>query len=152
MGAFVIEYVGKEGVKTSPANAYRMGRPRSGDLIRWHDGSLGRAWGNPGEVFAEDDQIHVCESLGSAFLSPDGSVDISGGPFRVLDLSDLEPAYELGRATVWNWGDNYRGAGQGVDYEIQRPIFNYVGNNHDISARPRKWDGPGRFKKDAATT
>ena len=128
----VTEYVGMEGVVSSDLTALRATKPRSGDLVRWHDGTLGRIWETGGHGFTEADEVHVCSGLGSAFLGllDDGRVyaDISGGPFYMLKLADLRPTYELANATFWNWGDNMRGAGQGVEYMLARPVFEYVGD------------------------
>jgi hypothetical protein len=63
-----------------------------------------------------------------------GNVSISGGPFHTAHRSDVISAFKLfsygntvlpliKNQTMWNWGDNQMGAGQGVEYIIPRPVF-----------------------------
>lgn len=131
----ITEYVGGDGIESTEVTRGRMGKPRPGDLIEWPDGSYGRVW-TVETGFAEQGQVHVCRELGSAFLGRTGSrtagppptgrgvyVSISGGPFLILELDELEPAVRLDTARFWNWGDNTPGAGRGVDYWLPRPVF-----------------------------
>ena len=131
----ITESVGAWGVSSSDRTFDRMTLPRSGDIVRWPSGALGRVWTTPRESghLADDHQIHVCEELGSAFLYKDGSVSISGGPFRVLNADGFRPTYETWAADFWNWGDRMPGAGQGVYYRVHRPVFAFCG---DLEALP----------------
>lgn len=125
----IVEYVGKEGVISSPADHFRFKTPRPGDLIRWNDGSLGRIW-EVGTGHCEPDEVHVCNSLGSAFLGViDGRpyVSISGGPFTILKTSNLIATERLAPSTMWNFADRLAGANQGCDYTLMRPLFEVVG-------------------------
>jgi hypothetical protein len=117
----ITEYVGPDGVESSELTHARLTRPRPGDLIEWPDGKRGRVW-TVGTGLVDAGEVHVCNELGSAFLSR-GSVSISGGPFTVLKLTELEPAMRCGVERFWNWGDRLAGADQGVDYYLARPIF-----------------------------
>jgi hypothetical protein len=118
----VTEYVGAEGVISSELDHARLSRPRSGDVVRWPDGTLGRVW-QVGSGYCDPGQVYVCCELGSAFLFGDGTVDISGGPFEMVALDALEATFELRAAVFWNWGDRVPGAGQGVEYVLARPVF-----------------------------
>lgn len=122
----VVEYVGPEGVRSTPAERYRLAKPRPGDLIRWLDGTIGMIE-TVGTGHVQADEVHAVEKLGSAFLGLINDrpyVNISGGPFCCMKLADLAPA--LGDFQVvrfWNWGDNTSGAGKGVEYHLARPVF-----------------------------
>lgn len=69
-----------------------------------------------------ENKWHVCCEPGSVFLSPE-SVSISGGPFTSISMDQIEPTYTLKLVRFWNWGDLWPGAGHGVDYYIERPVF-----------------------------
>lgn len=126
----IIEYIGKEGVKTSPANS-RLIEPKEGDVIEFPE-TLGYPFDNPfgridrlNNVFNSDPlQVHICVNLGSVFLG-DGYVSISGGPFTHILKSDLKPTGKVKDVNFWNFGDHLPGAGQGVYYTIARPVFRY---------------------------
>lgn len=126
----IIEYIGKNGIKTTSWDIRRFQDPKPGDAVLFpenapypfNDRRVGRidsvngqsGWENEGEA-------HICCSMGSVFLS-DGSVSISGGPFTVVPLDKLEFA-GFKDLPFWNWGNNTAGAGQGVDYVIWRPAW-----------------------------
>jgi len=121
MPANITEYVGKEGVESSPVTYNRMTQPRPGDLIRWADGSLGRIC-EVGAGHCRPDEVHVCNSLGRAFLGR-GYVSVGGGPFTILKRSELMATMRCELAGFWNWGDNSAGADRGVEYWLARPVF-----------------------------
>ncbi len=100
----ITEYVGKDGVECSPLSHDRLTQPRPGDLVQWADGRLGRVW-EVGTGHCQPDEVHVCHSLGSAFLGR-GYVAISGGPFTMLKRSELTPTMGCALAGFWNWGGN----------------------------------------------
>ncbi len=146
MGQFIVEAINKDGIVHSPYDEVRRRRPRSGDFVRWPAGlinptyygigrssdsdlpkapPLGRIY-EVGTGFVHEGEVHVCESSGSAFLRYDGSVDISGGPFRVVKLEHLVATFETHVGRYWNWGNNGAGADRGVDFHIARPIFDYT--------------------------
>src|SRR6266542_1213006 len=112
---------GPPAVARPPRLSGRLAQPRPGDLIEWADGTLGRIW-EVGTGHCEPDQVHVCNSLGSAFLGR-GYVSISGGPFTVLQLGDLTATRRCALSCFWNWGDNSSGAGMDVEYWLARPVF-----------------------------
>lgn len=122
---YIIKSITKHGVVTETYDHARATHPQPGDHIRLGD-KLGRFW----EVetgWCGKGEAHICEQQGHAFLLESGAVSIGGGPFRVIKLADVEPTMELHVGKFWNWGDNYPGADQGVDYHILRPIFEYKG-------------------------
>ena len=128
MSDFIIEYLGKEGVKTTPFRL-RIEKPKSGDVI---DVRELKEYPFAGVEFARIEQmnfadvpglVHSCVNMGSAFLSSRGTVQISGGPFFYCLLDELIPTWELRSAKFWNWGDNWSGPEQGVNYMIERPVF-----------------------------
>lgn len=121
----IIEYMGAKGVRTATLVHRRMETPQPGDLVRWADGTFGRIW-TIGGTYAVEGHAQVCETQGSAFLG-DGYVSISGGPFRHIPVTDLQPTMELRPSWFWNWGDNLPGAGKGCDFALPRPVFNYIG-------------------------
>ena len=120
MPANITEYVGADGVKSSPLSG-RLTQPRPGDLIQWADGTLGRVW-EVGTGHCAPDEVHVCHSLGSAFLGR-GYVSISGGPFTILKRAELTPTLRCELSGFWNWGDNSPGRDMGVHYWLARPVF-----------------------------
>lgn len=138
---YIIETVGAWGVKTTKHDHTRAATPRPGDLVLfprdkpednrepWSPGKYGRIE-KVGTGHCHPDELHVCCTLGSAFLMEDGAVSISGGPFMTMHRTRLEPTYSLTTASFWNWGDNGRGAGQGVDYFLVRPVFLYSPEDH----------------------
>jgi hypothetical protein len=125
----IVESIGSWGVHTTPADLFhiRITEPRSGDIIEFIDTKYPHIYGKYGRIASIDQyqkgMVHICCELGSAFLSEDGSVDISGGPFEGAPIDRLEPALELYPADYWNWGDLGPGGGHGVHYTIQRPVF-----------------------------
>ena len=130
----IIESISNNGVKTTPKELLhiRLCRPRSGDIIDFGEnegnypfiyGRYGRIADGEGQGFARKGEVHTCCELGSAFLLDGGRVDISGGPFELIKTEELEPAMRTYRAPYWNWGDRGRGAGHGVYYHIDRPLF-----------------------------
>lgn len=124
----ITEYVGATGVISSDYTPQRASTPRAGDLVQWPDGTHGMI-----ESIHQygPNTVHVCHDNGSAFLAED-YVSISGGPFFMLTLDDLEPTYAVANANFWNWGENLPGASQDVRFTIGRPVFRYVGGADTI--------------------
>jgi len=133
---FIIESISAYGVKTSPARFGRMETPHPGDVIDFGDnignfpyteGRYGRVeevgTDNPEVGWVNAGELHVCCGNASVFLHEDGSCSISGGPFAVIKIKDLEPTNELKTVLFWNWGDHSPGADQGVNYHLARPVF-----------------------------
>lgn len=112
--------------KSVEADPYRLNHPRSGDFVRWPDGSTGQIEDVETGLVGKGEAM-VCESLGSAFLREDGTVDISGGPFRAVQLSDLSFAIGTYRGRFWNWGDNRPGADMGCEFYLIRPLYEFTG-------------------------
>lgn len=142
---WIVESIGHWGVKATDASMirHRWENPRSGDVIDFGENyeenrypfnkaQYGRIEivyrkgirGN-GEWLKEG-ELHICTHPGSAFLSENGSVSISGGPFEVIHVSSLEPTYITKELVFWNW-PNGRGAHRGIEYKIARPVFRYKG-------------------------
>jgi hypothetical protein len=125
----IIDSIGKWGVKTTPHNI-RMYRPKPGDVIDFgeNEGTFPFYNGRYGRIESIDStyvegKFHVCCGGASVFLFESGNCSISGGPFTHIDPADLIPTPALKTVRFWNWGDNGRGAGMGVDYYIARPVF-----------------------------
>lgn len=122
----VIETIGPWGVRTTPYRL-RYDRPHAGDVVRFDDNvrryPVSYKFCRINSVDKVEQRVSLVDSMGSAFISESGSLSISGGPFFGLPLKALEPTHEMRETTVWNWGDNSAGAGQGVDYHITRPVF-----------------------------
>ncbi|MEM9468368.1 MAG: hypothetical protein AAGA90_23570 [Actinomycetota bacterium] len=124
-----------ETVLWSPLH-HRHSIPRSGDIVRWYDdrapfADRPRGWRN-GRIsdhhnrgLLEPGQIMICEELGSAFLRDDGTVDISGGPFRTIQADQLLATWQTYPAPVWNWAGASRGKDRGHHFTIDRPVFIY---------------------------
>lgn len=138
----ITEYVGKEGVRSTAYDHHRSMFPKPGDFIRWPNGKTGRvdATFDPNEPKAYLDKpgdILCCCELGSAFLGWNEAkqrpyVSISGGPFITINTRDLaENGLHVGR--FWNWGDNLPGADMGVEYNLARPAFRYIGTSTHYS-------------------
>ncbi|MFX0133032.1 MAG: hypothetical protein ACFFDN_05230 [Candidatus Hodarchaeota archaeon] len=120
---FIIETIGKWGVKTSELNHIRLTHPQPGDPILMPDGSIARV----DDVNSKS--IGVCLHTSSVFLCESGKVSISGGPFESINLDDIEYTGELKNVIFWNWGDHLPGAHQGVYYHITRPLFKCISKN-----------------------
>jgi hypothetical protein len=129
----IIESIGAWGVVTT-SGTHRLVTPKSGDIVDLIEvqGEYPFIYSRYGRIetvgpgrcgWCKEDEAHICCDMGSAFLNEDGTVSISGGPFKVIKLQDLEPTYELYEATYWNWGNNGPGSHHGVYYKIQRPVF-----------------------------
>ena len=123
----IVESIGAWGVKTTPDSVsyVRMERPRSGDIVLFMDKEYphnNSQYGRIEHVSGSGD-VDICCNLGSAYLYQDGSVEISGGPFETVALDELHPTHSLYEAEYWNWGDRGGGAGHGVYYKINRPVF-----------------------------
>ena len=124
----IIEYIGRDGVRTTNHTVHRvrMQRPAPGDLLRIppdlqkYPFSRGE-WGRIEKVH-DDGSLFVCCEQGSCFLDKD-HVLISGGPFTTVKPEWIEPEMSLAMSKMWNWGDNTPGGDQGVEYHIMRPVF-----------------------------
>ncbi len=145
MTGHIIESIGRWGIKSTDLNHEpgRLSTPKPGDIIQFYKEPgdkkmffapkalplkdeaiypLDRA--KYGRInYVNENEIHVCSHLGSAFLAESGGVSISGGPFTRINLDDIEPAGTTYNADFWNWGNNSAGAGQGVHFMIARPLF-----------------------------
>jgi len=132
----IIESIGSWGVKTTTRALYhvRCERPAPGDVIDFGEyegtypftsGRYGRISEGPEECSGWTDKgmVQFCCQPGSAFLDESGHVSISGGPFAHCAAEELEPTHTVRRGLFWNWGDNLRGAGMGVEYHLYRPVF-----------------------------
>lgn len=130
----IIEYIGKEGVRTteiSGITSNRLETPSYGDPVKAPK-EAGYPFGELGlsrldEFWTRDDGTEMCRVCcsggGSHFLNPNGTVSVSGGPFCSFPVAFLTPLYQVRSVGFWNWGDNSAGAGQGVNYQIARPTF-----------------------------
>lgn len=138
----IVEFIGREGVRTTTHDAGRMWTPKAGDLIEWPSGQLGMI-DSTTAAFLKSGQAHVCASEGSAFwklVRDVPHVDISGGPFLVIELVDLKPATRMHRAHFWNWADAPHRADNGVDYYVDRPVFRYTGDKGHYAINDTKED------------
>ena len=121
---YIIESIHANGLKTTPA-IHRLETPKSGDIVDcsaikgacpfYHDTARIQR--------VEDEEVNLCCEMGSAFLRHNGDVDISGGPFTIIERSRLTPARRTSVGLYWNWGDHSPGPDQGVHYHIARPTF-----------------------------
>ena len=127
----IIESISEDGVKTTPAELAhtRLTHPHPGDIVDLgeNEGTYPFTSGKYGRI---DDTnswgtgcISICCEMGDAYLSKDGTVSISGGPFTTVAPEELTPAMFVRSATYWNWGDRGSGAGHGVYYTFERPVF-----------------------------
>ena len=130
MGDHIIETIGKWGVRTRPFSL-RASRPGPGDPVD----VLAFVGEYPYKGFRyarlaskeidDDGRAYWTACLGgggSVFLGESG-VSISGGPWVKMFETDLVPEYRTMQVLFWNWGDNGMGAGHGVNYKIDRPVF-----------------------------
>ena len=134
----IVESISGEGVKTTtkPFVHERFKTPKPGDVIDFGEfegqypfasGQLGRVSEiYPQGICSKPGEIHICCRGCSVFLFDSGSVSISGGPFQMLKLENLEATYTAKVVKFWNWGDNRPGAGKGVNYWIERPVFKII--------------------------
>ena len=105
--------------------------PRPGDPImflkylhpRLDYGKTGRIDGV--KHWCNDGEIHICHEQGSAFLFDSGNVSISGGPFSCVKIEHLKSTGRVKTVQFWNWGTNLPGAGQGVYFTEDRPLWIY---------------------------
>lgn len=136
----IIEYVGAHGIIASRYPHKRCKEIRQGDwvdLSDWNDANGYRGenytyYGDFGRVdrvnYIKDGLVHVILNAGSCFLGPrddweSAYVSISGGPFKVFYMEDLEPTMELRAGTYWNFRGDHAEADNGQDYIIERPVF-----------------------------
>lgn len=126
MANYIIESIGKWGIKTSPAQ-FRMDRPKPGDIIYFDKPLRKYPVSHPhnriSTIDANTGMVSIVSGFGSAFLYENGELSISGGPFFSMHRSTLRPMHTLIAGQFWNWGDNLPGANQGVYYTIDRPMF-----------------------------
>lgn len=133
----VIEYIGAHGVKHTACfeGHGRLLRPLPADLV---DVAAVRdiypfsnRYATVYEVetgFVGPGEVHLCLGNASVFLGwneerGEPTADISGGPFHCLALSDFEWQGTFRDVTVWNWGNNLPGGGNGVYFHVLRPLF-----------------------------
>jgi hypothetical protein len=123
---YVIDYLGAEGVRTSPLTADRFRTPHPGDAVLLPDGTHGMVEG-PGRPPWHAGKIHFCRCpAGAAWWLGQGNVpyvSISGGLFEHVLPERLAPTHTLHAQTLWNWGDHSSGAGMAVHYLVLRPVF-----------------------------
>ena len=123
----ITETIGSWGEITTPYEPDRRTQPRAGDIIEFPEElrnypvTYRRC--RIASIDAQTGMASIVNGMGSAFIMEDASLSISGGPFFSLPVESLEATHELHKARVWNWGGNSPGAGQGVDYHIDRPVF-----------------------------
>lgn len=122
----IIEYIGREGVKTSPV-ATRIRQPKPGDYVRFLESDVrypvSHHYCRIDHIDKETERTVLVDGDGSMFLVGDGHVSTSGGPFFGVPSRMLEVTGELKMSMLWNWGDNHPGGAQGVEYHIPRPVF-----------------------------
>lgn len=135
----IIETIGSWGVKTSDMSYGRLGTPKPGDLVEFPDEvkryPVSCKVCRIDRIDKDRGIAHIVDGMGSAFLCEDGTVSISGGPFFSLPLSALKPANITAISTMWNWGDNGPGAGHGVSYHLDRPVFVADAHPNDFAIR-----------------
>ena len=128
----IIEYIGKEGVKTTPLDIRRLQGPKPGDPVLFNDDAgypyisslSSKNAPHYGRIASIDnDTISICCGGASVFLYDNGNVSISGGPFASVTRDKLKFTFRFKQVRFWNWGDNFAGANQGVYYSIDRPIW-----------------------------
>lgn len=122
----IIETIGSWGVRTTSIHQ-RMLRVEPGDAVSIAHLSqypfLDRDWATVASIDRKSGLVALCIGNCSVFLNETGGVSISGGPFCGCEIGDLEPQHTLREQRFWNWGDNFPGGGQGVEYTIARPVF-----------------------------
>ena len=124
---FIIEYIGKTGIVTTDfQQRLRLG-PKPGDIVEFPDGApypFDRwKYGRIATLPDSEGFIEICCSGGSVHLYGPESVSISGGPFATVLADNLEITYHVKNASFWNWADNLPGAGQGVHFDLPRPVW-----------------------------
>lgn len=134
----IVESIGYWGVRTAPVFDIRLRTPKSGDYVQFSEElrryPVSREFCRISHVNTETGRIGIVDGDGSAFLREDGSVDVSGGPFFGLFLEDVEPLGILHPTNVWNF-PNGVGAGMGVHYRIDRPLFRALVSPGDLEER-----------------
>lgn len=133
----IIETIGSWGVKTSRAGA-RLSEPRAGDAVEFEEEQrhypISHRLCRIASIDRASGMVSIVDGMGSAFLN-DASLSIYGVPFFSVPLESLEPTMELETMRFWNWGDNSPGAGQGVEYRIDRPRFRATQHPYDHDLR-----------------
>uniref|UniRef100_A0A6M3JFN5 Uncharacterized protein n=1 Tax=viral metagenome TaxID=1070528 RepID=A0A6M3JFN5_9ZZZZ len=134
----IIETIGKWGVKTTPVYL-RMTKISAGDVVQFPDEHkrypVSYRHCRIDHVDRDKGMVGMVDGMGSAFITESGSLSISGGPFFSLPIECLKPLHTTHTVRVWNWGDNSPGAAQGVDYHIERPLFEATASPGDYTIR-----------------
>lgn len=134
----IIETIGKWGVRTTPVYL-RMTRIEAGDVVEFPDQHkrypVSYRHCRINSVDRKTGLVNMVDGMGSAFIYQSGGLSISGGPFFSLPIECLEPRHTMHTVRVWNWGDNSPGASQGVDYHIERPVFEATAAPGDYTIR-----------------
>jgi uncharacterized protein YkvS len=121
-----IESISRKGIKSTSGDAARarLTNPRPGDIVEFDDGKRGRVDSvGPCSYWEDKDKALICMEMGSAFMDENGTLQISGGPFKTVKITDLEPTFRVGPSRFWNWGDNQPRAHMSVEFVLDRPIF-----------------------------
>lgn len=125
----IIEYIGKEGIRTAKDPYTRIKSPHSGDLIGWGKNAEDNTrWKGTGRFSGNFDPSHyftieACDNLGSAYLTQSGNVSISGGTFPLLFPWEIESTHLTQYAPYWNFADKGSGGGNGCEFQMPRPYF-----------------------------
>ncbi len=133
----IVESRGKWGIQITEGEE-RLLEVRSGDIIEFPEELIkypvSQSFCRVQEIH-ENGRVHIVDGMGSAFLSQNGSVNISGGPFFSVWKEHLIPCKRTHPATYWNWGNNFPGANQGVYYQLARPVFLATRHPKDFTSR-----------------
>ena len=120
MNKYIIDTITRDGINTSFLTSSRYETPKPGDPVILENGKYGMidagaGWG------LEPDQLHLCRGVMGAFMG-ESHINISGGPFEVVRIEDLQPLHRLHPTKFWTWA-RYAQAGGGVSILIYRPAF-----------------------------
>ena len=125
-----------------------------GDAVRMPDGRIAYVGVSYG-----DGLVGVCYSPSGFFFGPSvGPPDpehpeldhasLSGGPWPDVAVSDLIATGETVTARCWHWGA-YRGAGMGVNYDRQVPLWRMKETLAQAADRPAAENAPQGVAPDA---
>ena len=146
MAKYIIDTITKEGINTSYLTRARYKTPKPGDPVLLENGMFGMVDAGAGWIDKDGLKVMVCLGVMGAYMGT-SHISISGGPFEVVSVSDLEPTFDTRPVRFWTWAKYPQGDG-GVEFMIDRPVFKLKDgkewqrkiSNKELADLPEAWE------------